>query len=765
MKQCPSCQNNIAPQLVVCPFCGHDFEQAQPEPDAGKQTMMGIPASNFMAELNKLREEAKQEKQEEENTKQTMFGLPALTPSPGPQEDEEEEDAFEPTQIIPSMNIPDLVAGTAEQSAASMSASVPRDSVMRTTMPGGLPALNVQKQEDEEVDKPFKARPNSRSTMMLGSFSMKDALQQAQEEGAGDEISDDEDDNFAQTMVVGPSAFSVAVDDESAFSRMQPAVDHSEDKESSTQTGLNIRELAAGMNQGAQDNPERSTMFSFPSPFQKTGDEDSLLEMSEEDQEDDAATAVASASSLGQLLGQTNTPEDNTRQRLLDKLRSSKSTETEAQESRPERSTMFGIPGINRSSPAPEPSQAQNQKGIFNLAKSSQEEDELAKTGVLGSSSYVFSGNDIKTDTEKVETEDAFADTQVLSPDEVASSLGDVNPTGETLPFSFSVKEMLEQKEQEDQKRQTPLPQSIEPPTPEPVEDQLPAPIAPKPSLASSTPKAGIIQKRKTLDPLSSVEAVNVHAETEPQLPMAKDLGAFELELPSAVPEPDADPFQLDSPVDASFPPVANVPASPAIDVSGEMATPTQNPSDVPAASAETPTFAAEPVVTPEPVATPEPTYTPEPVYTPEPSTPVATHTAPVATTTPSNTSSQSALTNRPQTALQPDGGPAVLIQRIFCGLTAVILLASAGLGFAMQLKAAGSIGAAAFGAAGALGLLAIGGAAVGKNIRRILMFVIGVVGIALFALLMTQSLMGIGSILLCAGALLALAAGVLTFF
>lgn len=415
MKECPSCQKQVPDKLVVCSHCGYDFEGAAEEEANTKKTMMGIPSAQLMSELKALRQKSSPQP---EPTGQTMFGLPSIHVHPSAQdsselEDDDDEEDFGPTQVISPVDVPAL-GSSSDEGAYNP----------RSTMPGGFPSLAGLRMPEQEKSKGADDDEyNPRKTMTLGSLSglgFGSSASRPAPAASADSEPEDDDDGFDATMVVaGPQALSLDGDenpmgDVSGFSRMGGSPDYSQDQKGATLTGLHIGALAAGLASSAgpdasKDNT-RQTMFSLPNPFE--GAREELLGLSEgsEDKEDQAEqTQALTPGQVGQLLDESSTasPDDN-RRRLLEKLKKSKPAAPED----PTRNTMFGIPGINRNSQDAQDEPPEDDSfgvkppvasGIVRVGKrrvtqESDGVDPLGATSVLGSSSYALMAQEIASE-------------------------------------------------------------------------------------------------------------------------------------------------------------------------------------------------------------------------------------------------------------------------------------------------------------------------------------------------------------------------------
>lgn len=334
MKICPSCQTRVQDHIIVCPSCGHAFEggagDAASEASQPKRTMMGIPsitkggqpAPTLGAPLGE---------------RKTAFGLPAAQlfggqsepASPEPELDfqaaGEEEGA--PTQIVAVGNLPDFKL-PGEDEDEDEAAAAP---VISSALPK-LPRLGRPR--------PLSEANNPRMTAM-GGFPTIEKPDRPAPPDFGDGALAKEDSAPEATQVAPASLFS-SDPDSSGFSMFGRGDKPAAPVESSTASGMRVEELVGG------SKPRETLMAAGPVAAQVS---DPLDELSEPDEDDALPTQAIDPSKLFGF-SEFSEPQEDTRIRLLERVRSNR---PEQAEERAPRSTMFGIPGISLGAPEEAP--------------------------------------------------------------------------------------------------------------------------------------------------------------------------------------------------------------------------------------------------------------------------------------------------------------------------------------------------------------------------------------------------------------------------
>jgi len=350
-------------------------------------------------------------------SKKTMLGIPGID-ALNPKEGEEGEDKSAGRSTVFGMPVGDILKGPSSLDENTAAAGADYDEDDDDFDDEGA----TQMISAEEIGE-FSTEDNIRSTAPSGLPSL-DQTQAANAVRWTGSLDDEDSDVEDATSVAPASLFSSNIDiddprDHSGFSQFgaaqveddEPRVKHE------TLMGMSLEEImerAPSQSQSSSD--VKRTVFSMPTPA--FGDDDGLSEISEDD--DGAPTQALNASALSGL-GDAASPQDN-RQRLLDKLRSSK--KQDAPEPSAGRSTMFGIPSIaaerdqgdnagavgmrsaeadeqdpsqDTAAPNTQPSTTIATPGIVKRKRITGDNRELA-TGVLGGASYKLHRGDVVTE-------------------------------------------------------------------------------------------------------------------------------------------------------------------------------------------------------------------------------------------------------------------------------------------------------------------------------------------------------------------------------
>lgn len=805
MKQCPSCQTLVQPQLAVCSNCGYSFQE---EASTAKKTMMGIPGIDRNApDLGQAHERPKRA------GRNTMFGFPlqgdgegsALGDEATRAGDVQEDDGGGDATRVVSGDIAS-VFDSPDFGGASIT-SGPSENPVRSTAPRGLPSI--------ERD---QASPGWAQL---------------------DEESSDAEDIGAATVVAPSSLFGEAIQDpreHSGFSQMRGPV-HERPKKHETLMGMNINDL-----EGLQDKNVRNTMFSLPAAMQGAGD--GLSEASEEEDDDGAPTQAISGAAIGLPTTQDeDVTREQSRKRLLEKLRNN-TQPPEAQDGRAARSTMFGIPGI---SGAPSEPQDELEQGVPPTPEVAAQPLEPRPDEPFSARTTPHSG------VLKVSRRKPNASTEGSAP----SAAPGVENSGVLGSSSYMVnREEVESEQVASAPRIKPKQASLrfEVPTPGPVEDAPPEPeadrdrtqvasgdiaakLAELKSLSSGqegAPSAGEDQDRTQVasgDIAAKLAELKQHgrdggglpsfggggrgdstqiadaalseqlqesmrsfdapgsSSTPERLPHDDSAGAPAEPPPrtgprfavGADPEPGPQPLEVQDfdevpspqpelvePEPFSAPDVEDVPdASPspsslnAAQLFGDMDEEPEalepEPFSAPPESNPTPMLEPEHVVTAPPPEAQVPRE-PAPRQAPQPQQQSAqAHTASPQQPTPS--SQQLAPAQQQQPARKKNTGRT--FQRVFGVLAALALLASTGVGFATGGMPEGPIAMVVVFAPTFLALTSLGAAfaPLGDTVRAVGLVISALAALGIFALGLTQAAFGLGLIIACVGGLFGLAA------
>jgi hypothetical protein len=314
----------------------------------------------------------------------TMFGLPAI------KESVEESSGAELEEIEDATRVSGTILG------ANFKVQDHGGSNIRSTSLGGLPTIQRAEQSPRVVSPSAPSRPS------LNPWGM-----------------DDESDGEENATMIAPSSAFAEEDDprnHSGFSRFGQRVgsplklDNTSNyapepmNQNATLTGMSIDKLA-----GVQGIDLRKTSFALPNPLAA----DSPERMIADEDADDLPTQNITPEDLEQAGHNTSSERNDTRKRLLEKLRTSSQRDAAPPETNM-RSTMFGIPGVaggldaaraarDAAPAAPversEPLRTPPPSGVFKIPKRTLDEDApgpLDDSGVLGRGAYIVGRGEIK---------------------------------------------------------------------------------------------------------------------------------------------------------------------------------------------------------------------------------------------------------------------------------------------------------------------------------------------------------------------------------
>ena len=316
--------------------------------------------------------------------RKTMFGFPvkdefsrASKQGSGGHADEDSE--YAATQIVAAeeFSFDDAVLGSAFTEASALpfhAAGLGQEessevSPMRSTISGGLPSLDASM---------FPSRYH-------GAFEPSEELGQEEEQ----------EEEVSKTTVSSSSLFKF----DGASDRIGRDTPHpplrERPRKHETLMGMSLDDLANA-------SPKR-TLFSIPA-HEPDGGGEGLSEFSEEesDIEEDIPTQAVSGAVFGREHPPQETTREQNRQRLLDKLRANSQAQQQ-QEERPSRSTMFGIPAVDRGGEGGQEDDSRQpaltpHTGVLKVARRADspagEFSERPGSGVLGASSYLVAHKD-----------------------------------------------------------------------------------------------------------------------------------------------------------------------------------------------------------------------------------------------------------------------------------------------------------------------------------------------------------------------------------
>ena len=315
LKTCPSCQNHIHDDLMLCPHCGYGFKEGT---SASKRTMMGIPGVNLPGSKENP------DLLEVPPTRSTLFGIPlgegAVPGQPG--------SLLEESTSSEDDGHTEVVSPQEAELMLNNNLRVAEQEGIRTTSMGGFPSLRSALADE------------------LGSTSpgMMDT-------------SDPEEESRTEVA----SASFIATLRESSEFRTLNAEDPGKAKRHETLVGMSLKDLAALDKELGEEGqvPQSAsrTLFSLPMVQASEASEPEALrtEIMTPGRELHQTFSGAPAPSLSELqeaeLGAAPSDSETKKEALLERLRRGREKQAGGEvldegTGSPERSTLFGVPSM-----------------------------------------------------------------------------------------------------------------------------------------------------------------------------------------------------------------------------------------------------------------------------------------------------------------------------------------------------------------------------------------------------------------------------------